>query len=328
MRKQLKTEHLLLLILVTFILAIGGINYTFLMPANLIDLLRSIIVTGIMAIGVAIVIISGGIDISFPAISAFCMYSATKLFNHIDFQGNAFPIFLMVALIGFALGCINAFIIHIFKLPAMIVTLGTSSIFSGIHLTWIGSREIYSIPEGLKNFAQINLISVTNERGAVSALPVSILFLGGMAILVWIILRYTMLGRSIYAIGGDINAAERVGFPIFKTRLFVYGFSGMLAGIAGLIHISMMRMCNPFDILGTELTVIACVVLGGVSITGGSGSIPGTMLGVLLVTVINKSLIIVGVSSYWQQFFIGIMILFGTGVVSLKEKYRNRIHNI
>jgi simple sugar transport system permease protein len=87
----------------------------------------------------------------------------------------------------------------------------------------------------------------------------------------------------------------------------------------------MMRMCNPFDILGTELTVIAAVVLGGVSITGGRGSIWGTMIGVFLVTVINKSLIIIGVSSYWQQFVIGLMILTGTGIVSFKEKHSIRM---
>lgn len=320
MNRKIKNEHILLFILILFVVVISIINSAFFTASNLIDILRSIIVTGLMAVGVALVIISGGIDISFPAIAAFAMYSTTKILLAMDYQGPVVLGFVIAGAMGLGLGSVNALIINRFKLPTLMATLGTSSIFSGALLTMIGSKEIYTIPQSMTDFAQTFIATATNESGAVSNLPASILILAGVVAFTAFMMRYTMLGRSIFAIGGGMASAERAGFPVFKTQMFIYGYTGLLAGVAGFIHVCMMRMCNPFDLLGTELTVIAAVVLGGVSITGGYGSMLGAMVGVLMVTVINKSLIIVGVSSYWQQVVVGLLIIIGTGVVSLREK--------
>ena len=142
----------------------------------------------------------------------------------------------------------------------------------------------------------------------------------GLVIITWLIVRYTKIGRGIYAIGGDRVSAQRVGFNITQIQYFLYGFVGLLAGIAGIIHGSLIRRVNPFGIVGTELTVIAAVVLGGTRITGGRGTITGTLLGVLMITIINQNLILLGISSYWQQVVIGLLIIISVGITSYREK--------
>jgi simple sugar transport system permease protein len=136
------------------------------------------------------------------------------------------------------------------------------------------------------------------------------------AVAVWLILRYTMPGRGVYALGGSPVAAERAGFNIRRVQFFIYGFVGLLSGTAGVVHASTMRNANPFDLVGMELLVIAAVVLGGANIAGGSGTVVGTILGVFLLVIINNSLILLRIPSYWQKVAIGLVILVSTGVTA------------
>jgi simple sugar transport system permease protein len=129
-----------------------------------------------------------------------------------------------------------------------------------------------------------------------------------------------MLGRSVYALGGAREAAERAGFNIARIQYFVYGLVGLLSGIAGITYGSLNRQANPQDIVGTELNVIAAVVLGGAQLTGGRGTVIGTVLGVVLVVVANNSLILVGVPSVWQRVVIGLIILVGTGLPAIQAR--------
>ena len=144
-----------------------------------------------------------------------------------------------------------------------------------------------------------------------TALHPSILLLIVAAILVWLLLRYTLIGRGIYAIGGNRDVAERTGFRVHLIELVVYGIAGVLAATAGVTHAALYRNANPISLLGTELDVIAAVVLGGAAITGGSGSVIGAMLGVLLLTVISTSLVLVGIPSDRQKLVVGIVLLIG-----------------
>ncbi len=123
-----------------------------------------------------------------------------------------------------------------------------------------------------------------------------------------------MLGRGIYALGGAPEAAERAGFNITAIQIFIYAFVGFLAGVNGIVHTGLIQIANPQTIVGTELFVIAAVVLGGASITGGRGSVIGTILGVALVIIMNNSLILMGVSSTYQRVVVGLIIIIGTGV--------------
>jgi len=123
-----------------------------------------------------------------------------------------------------------------------------------------------------------------------------------------------MLGRSFYAMGGDRESAERAGFNILRTQLIIYGFAGLLSGIGGMIVGALFRQANPFSIVGTELDIIAAAVLGGASIAGGRGSVIGTLLGVVLITIAKNSLVLLGIPSEWQRVIVGFFILLGTAI--------------
>ena len=129
-----------------------------------------------------------------------------------------------------------------------------------------------------------------------------------------------MLGRGIYALGGDEISAKRAGFNVFGIKLFIYSYVGLIAGIGGIARASMMRNCHPTNLLGMEMTVIAAVVLGGTRVTGGLGTLTGTMLGMALMTIMSNSLIMLGIPTYWQKVFTGLIIIIGTGVSAYQVK--------
>ena len=141
-------------------------------------------------------------------------------------------------------------------------------------------------------------------------------------------MRYTMLGRGIYAVGGDEVSAQRAGFNVFAIHFFIYCFVGALAGITGITRASMMLNANPTNMLGLEMMAIAAVVLGGARVTGGKGTLLGTMLGVILITIVSNSLILIGIPTYWQRVFMGLIILIGTGVSAYQLTRTKRRLNI
>jgi simple sugar transport system permease protein len=314
-----RNETLVAVTLVGLCLVIGLNNPTFFTVGNVFTLLRSSIVTGIFAMGVLIVIISGGIDVSFTAIGVFALYSTVKLLLRFAPDASIWVAFIIAAMIGLGLGLINAFFIARFKLPTLIVTLGTLSMFHGFLLFAIGNQIIRDVPPALTEFARAVVVQIPQERGMANLHPAVFLLLA-IVIIVWLLLRYTMLGRGIYALGGAAEAAERAGFNVTRIQYFIYGFVGLLSGIAGMTFGALARQANPQDIVGMELNVIAAVVLGGAYLTGGRGTVIGTLLGVILVVITNNSLILIGVPTVWQRVVIGLIILVGTGVPAIQER--------
>lgn len=315
-----RNETLVAVTLVGLCLVIGLNNPTFFTLGNIFTLLRTSIVTGIFAMGVLIVIISGGIDVSFTAIGIFALYSTVKLFLRFAPDAPIWVGFLIAAIIGLGLGLINAFFIARFKLPTLIVTLGTLSMFHGFLLFAIGNQIIrQDIPPAFTTFARATVVQIPQARGVANLHPAVFLMIA-IAILVWLLLKYTMLGRGIYALGGAPEAAERAGFNVTRIQYFIYGFVGLLSGIAGMTFGGLARQANPQDIVGMELNVIAAVVLGGAYLTGGRGTVIGTLLGVILVVIANNSLILIGVPTVWQRVVIGIIILVGTGIPAIQER--------
>lgn len=284
------------------------------------DLLRAAIVIGILAVGAMLVLVSGGIDVSFTAVAVFAMYSSTLLSLGI-WPDMPWPlIFLIAVVIGAALGAINGFFIAFLGLPTLIVTLGTLSIFRGFLLTFIGSQRISDLPPAMRDFSRGVLARGTTDAGHFYSIPWSALALLFVIILTWFILNKTMLGRSIYAIGGSVESARRIGINVRWTQFFVYVYVGALAGLAGIIHGSVGRMADPFSLVGLELSVIAAVVLGGARLIGGYGTLIGTILGVALIVIVQNSLIVVGIPTTWQSVTIGALILLGTGVPAYRAK--------
>lgn len=323
--KRRQHEIILAIVIALFSLSVGLTNPAFFSLDNTFDLLRSSIVIGILAIAVFVVLASGGIDVSFAAIATFCFYATTKVLLYSAGGGSVLAAFLISGSLGLLLGSVNAVFVSFFRLPTLIVTLGTMSLFRGLMLTFIGSDYITVLPDSLVAFSRWNLVEGATADGAVYRLPVAFLFLPAIAFSSFLLMNKTIWGRGVFAMGGSFESAVRAGFPTRWLHFFVYGYVGVLSGLAGMVHTTLSRMANPFDLTGIELNVIAAVVLGGARITGGYGSVGGTLLGVALIVVINNSLILLGVPSYWQKVVVGILIIVGTGLTAVQSKKKRGI---
>ena len=304
-------EFFLFAIIAVMSVVFGCINPAFFSVANIFDILKSMVETGVLAMGCLVVMISGGLDLSFMAIAVFAMHTIARFFGTYYNDAPMLLLFLVGAFIGMLLGMFNSIFIGKFNLPSFIVTLGTSNIIKGFLLAFIGSKQINKIPQAMIDFSKNNLITIESPTGNAN-LHVGVLVLAGIAILTSILLNKTMLGRSIYCVGGSPSSSERIGFHNTRILVFVYAFAGAIAGLAGVMHASFQRMSNPFDMVGGELNVIAAVVLGGPQVGGGNGNVTGTLLGVLLITLINNSLVMLKIPTFWQKATIGVIIILGT----------------
>jgi simple sugar transport system permease protein len=314
-----RPEFLTLSLIVVLVLMISIINPAFLQPQSLFDVLRSTARMGIFALGVLLVLAAGGIDVSFTAIAAFAMYTTTVIVLGAA-PGSPFVVPLLVACaFGILLGLLNGFIVDRFKAPSLIVTIGTQYLIRGFLLAFIGTKHIMNIPASMDAFGRWNLIQFTTADERRVSLPMTVMVLVLVAIVTWWILNRTIMGRAIFAVGGSVPIAERLGINVRTVYLFVFGYAGFLAGLGGILHASSNRLANPFDLVGTELDVIAAVVLGGARVTGGTGTVLGTILGVILVVLINNSLILMGVPSTWQKVVVGAIILVASAAFSKRK---------
>jgi simple sugar transport system permease protein len=311
-----RSEPWVLAAIVALSLLIQARSGQFFTGNNLVDLARALIVPGLLSIGCMMVIVSGGIDVSFTAIASLAMYVTDKLLLQSGYSGNVLLAYAMSGGIGLLLGALNGFLIAFLRLPTLVVTLGTGSLYTGL-MFGAFAASASDVPPAIAAHGKEILFTATNsELGLTSEMPSQILILVGMFVLAFFLLRYTMLGRGIYAIGGDEAAAERAGFNVRGIKMLLYCFVGVLAGITGIARISMMSYADPSTMLGMELTVIAAVVLGGTRVTGGLGTLTGTILGIALMTILANSLILIGIPTYWSRAFTGAVIIIGTGVTA------------
>lgn len=310
-------------VLLAAVLLIGTVNPVFWQPANLFSLLRASVISGILALAVLMVMLSGGIDVSFPAFAIAAMYLTVKAMIAWGFDGVVLP-FMMATGIGLLLGLVNAVFVHYLRMIPLIVTLGTGTAVRGFILGVVGTSQINidQMPPLLIGFARGEFLHVTQADGSQAGLSSMVLVYAGLALLVHLMLRHTMIGRGIYALGGGEEAARRVGFNTRRITFFIYGLAGALAGFAGLLHGAMIWTANPRDMVGLELDVIAAVVLGGASIFGGRGSVAGTVLGVLTLVVITNSLIILGVDTTWQRVVVGLIVIAATAATAWRDRRR------
>lgn len=316
MNRLLSRNETLVAVVILAFCAVGALSDPgFLSVPTLMDLLRAGIVLGILAVGVLVVLISGGIDVSTASLAIFALYVTTLAVQGLA-SDLAWPFaFVLAMIVGAGLGAINGFFIAVLRLPTLIVTLGTLSVFRGFLLTFVGDDLISNLPSGLRGFSRAMLIRGTNEDGSFYSLPLAFLFLVGVVVVTWFLLYRTMLGRQVFAIGGSLESARRIGIPVRRVQFLVFVYVGALGGLAGIIHAALARVANPQDLLLNEqLSVLAAVVLGGARLEGGTGTLTGTLLGVALIVLVSNSLIVLGIPNTFQSIVIGLLILVGTGL--------------
>lgn len=315
----LSIEMILVYIILVFCVAIAIKNPTFVGTHTVVMLFRSMLVLLIFAMCELIVIISGGIDVSFPATALLALYATVQIFLAYELESAVLG-FAIAGGIGLCVGALNALLISTFKMPPLIATLGVSSILNGGTLAFLGTNIISNMPDCLDVLSQINLYVYTTPDDV--SYKLNILFIAPVIICIgiYILLKYTMLGRGIYAIGGDKNAARIAGFNVTLIQFFVYMLSGFLAGIGGLIYTILSRQADPKVLMGQEMMIIAAVVMGGTRITGGHGSVIGAVLGVGLIALIQNNLIMLGVPAKYQTLVIGMIIIIGVCITSIRAK--------
>ncbi len=311
--KFLKSYEFMLLCVVIILVIIlaaatGGKSIT---PENILDMLTSYSAYGVIAVGCLFVIISGGIDISFMAVAAVAQYMAALYM--LNSGGNFVMIYLISIVVGAGLGLINAVLVNKLNVPTLIITIATMNIIYGLMMRFTSGVRLHGFPDWFSQKTEGSLLAVS-----VGTL-IAVLFIA------WFILKKTKMGRKVYAVGGNMEAAKRCGVSVLAVHLFVYGFTGATAGIGALIKCYLSQQASIEALYGDEMDVLAMVVLGGVSLSGGKGSVFGTVLGILLVALLSNGMILVGVSSYWKDLVIGAVILIsfcitGWRVLASKKK--------
>jgi simple sugar transport system permease protein len=308
-----RTELLLALLIVLLGIGFAIANPKFATVGNMLDLIKSYSFLGILSVGVLVVLLSGGIDISFTAIAQVAQYATVALI--LQFGGNLGTAFLVSCCIGLLLGSANGLLIHFIRIPPIIATIGTLNLYYGVLYVLSAGQIIYQVPDFYRELSEARLPGGFPVVGAC--------WLGIVLFTAWL-LKYTVLGRSVFALGGSEIAAIRVGFNVFRTRLFVYSFMGFVAGFGAVVHTALVQSVIPNSIVGRELDVIAAVVLGGANIMGGSGSLLGTCLGVALLAILGNGLTLIGMSSYWNNVLVGIVLLVGVTMSAVQRNLQVR----
>ena len=326
-RMTRRTEFWIFLVLVVMMILIqirsGGQLFQ---PNTIVTILRSMCVDGMFAMVCLIVMVSGGFDLSFPAVAALAYSLSTTLcLNNGWCQANPIAGFVLAILIGAVLGMFNGWIISNFKLNTMIVTLGTQTLFTGISMGILKLKEITStLPAGLKAAGEASLFTVTDAYGRTHAMTAMFIPLVILCALTSFVLNRTMFGRALYAIGGNEVSAERAGYNVKRVKFILYTVVGAVSGFIGMVRVCMARQAIPKAMIGKEMTIIPAVILGGASIFGGEGSVFGTICAVCIITVVSNSMLLIGIDTYWQDFFNGLIILIGVTVSAVQAMRRNR----
>jgi len=301
-------QYGLLIVFGIICLIISLITPQFLTVSNWTIIVTQVSINALLAFGVTFVIITGGIDLSLGSIVAVSGVTSAML-AHPDSYPVLIPI-SMGLLAGLLMGAFNGFIITKSKIAPFIVTLGTMTIGRGLALILSVGRPVSNLSDSFNYLGS----------GTVLGIPVLILIFILVFALCSVILSKTILGRYIYAVGGNEQAARASGINIERVKLSVYSISGLLAGLAGILLASRITTGQPNAGAGFELDAIAAVVIGGTSTSGGKGSMAGTLIGVLLIGVINNGLDLLNVTSYYQQVVMGIIIIGAVVLDSLNQK--------
>jgi simple sugar transport system permease protein len=292
----------------------------FLTLSNAVDLVDAYAVTTILAAGVFVVLVSGGIDISFAAIASVAQYAAA--YAATAYGLPALPAIAIACSVGMALGAINGLLTHYLRVASIIVTIATSSIYYALLIYFTGGTEIYNLPDWWSE--RVVLFRYEASNGDIVRLTLPIVIMLVVVLFTHALMARARIGRQIYALGGNAEAASRIGIAVVGVQVFVYSYLGLLAGIAGLVQAHRVHQAVPTAMVGIELNVLAVAILGGASLVGGIGTMAGVVLGVLLLAMLQNGLNLLGVSSYFFGIVIGLAILVSVSAAALAERRSRR----
>jgi ribose transport system permease protein len=298
-----------LLGLIILVIVAAVLSPKFVTVGNLMNVLLQVSMYSMVAMGMTFVIISGGIDLSVGGMVGL----TAEILGLMALSGVPYWICIPAVLIlGFSMGALNGILIHATKITPFIVTLATMQVFRGIVLLATDGNYQYNLPTGIEFLGQGRLFGT---------IPVPPLIVIGLFLIAWFILSRTKLGRNIYAIGGNEEAARLAGINIGFNKIMVYSLCGLFCGIAGVVQTS--RLMSTYTGLGTgwELEAIAATVMGGTAFSGGVGGVAGTLIGSLILGVIKNILVLINAKSVIQMIVIGIVVLLAVVIDKLRYRF-------
>lgn len=291
------------------VLGLSLLSDRFLQVSNQINVLRQASINGVVSVGMTLVILTGGIDLSVGSVLALAAVIAADLMK----QGTSVPVAVAVALgVGAGLGMINGLIITRGRIPPFIATLGMLTVARGLTLMYTQGQPVTKLPQAFRFIG----------AGVAGAIPMPIIVAGLAFLIVYILLSRTRIGQYIYTLGDNPTAAHMAGVPSHRMIVLVYSISGLCAALAGLVLIARLDSAQPVIGQGYELNAIAAVVVGGTSFSGGEGSLVGTLLGVLFIETLNNGLNLLNVSSLWEQVVKGVVIALALLLYKVLERSR------
>ena len=293
--------------LIVLFVALSIASPYFLTANNLASVARQTAVFNTMALGMTIVIISGGIDLSVGSILGLSGLVGTMALE----RGYPIPVGVLIGLlVGTACGLANGVMVTKLRIPPFVVTLGTLGIFRGLALIISNGLPVHRIPPGFSFLGEGNLLGV----------PFVVWLLVICAVAVHVILEHTRLGRYAFAIGSNKIASLYAGIPVDFHVMAVYAIGGTLTGLAGMIEASRLMTGQPTAGQGYELQAIAAVVIGGGSLNGGEGSVVGTLIGAFIMGLLSNGADLLNISNYWQQVIIGSVIILAVTLDELRKR--------
>lgn len=308
--------------LIAIIAVFSSLSPNYFTVANFLIMSSQVAIFGILSIGMLLVILNGGIDLSVGSILALSGVVAGAMMQGVELDALGVilypPVWAVVVLtlcVGAAVGAVNGVLVAIFKVPPFVATLGVMYVARGIALLMTNGLT-YNNLRGREELGNTGFSWLGFNR--LWGIPISVIVLASIAIIAGLILSRSAFGRWLYASGGNERAAELSGVPVKRVKITVYVVSGMLSAVAGLVLASQLTSAGPTAGMTYELTAIAAVVIGGAALTGGRGTVRGTMLGAFVIGFLSAGLVIIGVSSYWQTVFTGAVIVLAVLMNSLQ----------
>lgn len=311
----------IILVLIVMIIGISILQPKFLSSTNLFNVITQSSIFGIMALGMTLVITSKGIDLSVGSVLAFTGVIAASLgqvstATTIIYPGlTDLPVIVPVVaaiLVGALIGAVNGGLIAFTGIPAFIATLGMMTIARGATLLYTGGKPVSQlIPD---------MMFIGSKVGPV---PVPVIVYGIMIAITWVLLGYTSFGKNIYAIGGNIKAAEISGVNVKKNLVMIYGFMGICSAVAALVFAGRVGSVHPGAATGYELTAIAATTIGGTSHYGGIGTVWGAVVGALVLGVLRNGMTLLGIHAYWQQIVEGCIIIVAV-IIDMRKNARKK----